>query len=557
MIHFLIALLRNALAITARLALWPLWILWRRPMTLRVDLPPAPPRRPAGRLARWLGRGVTDMASLISMLDGAAADRAVRGVLVTVPAISMPRPDAAEIRQALRRLVEAGKRVTLVLREGGGLREIRLAPPGAWIALHPSTVLRLEGVAAMPFSVGELLGRIGVRADLEAVGEYKTAPETFTRADLSERNREQITALLEDLDTSLVQEVAEGRDVEPEAVRAWMGTCLFTATEAVEAGIVDQAAFDEEIEAGLEQDARVVRPGDTALRMRARCRLVSLHRPVIVGVVGVRGQIVGRVAGMEGVRAAVASRIAPAIDRAGRDARLAALVLDIDSRGGSPVASDVIYRQARAAAARKPVVAYLGSVAASGGYYVAAAAHEIVAGPDTITGSIGVFGGKIASDGGLQKLGIRAERLTLGDPGAGIMLPDRPFDEQERGLVRREMEAVYETFLDVVASRKGRTRREVERVAGGRVYSGRRALEVDLVDTLGTRSDLRGVLADRLGCAPGRIRFRDLDREHPLETVVPQGPLGSALAGVADTARLIAAERIALELPFHMIMGSG
>jgi protease-4 len=556
MIHFLIAFLRNALAILARLALWPLWLLWSRPATLRLDLPPAPARRPPGRLARWLGRGEMDMASLLSMLDRACEDRALRGVLVTVPVISMPRQDAAGIRQALGRLVEAGKRVTLVLREGGGLREIRLAPPGARLVLHPSTVLRLEGVAAMPLSVGELLGRIGVRADLETVGEYKSAPEMFTRAELSERNREQITALLEDLEASAVRDVAEGRGVEPETVRTWMGTCVFTAAEAVEAGIVDQAAFDEEIESALEQETRVARPGDTALRMRARCRLVPLRRPVLVGVVGVRGQIIGRAAGPDGARAAIASQIAPAIDRAGRDASIAALVLDIDSRGGSPVASDVIYRQARAAAARKPVVAYLGSVAASGGYYVAAAAHEIVAGPDTITGSIGVFGGKIASDGALEKLGIRAERLTLGDPGAGIMLPDRPFDEQERALVRREMEAVYETFLDVVASRKGRTRDEVDRVARGRVYSGTRALEIDLVDGLGTRSDLRGVLADRLGCAPGRIRFRHLDRVHPLETIVPQGPLGSALAGVADTARLIATERIALELPFHLIMGS-
>jgi len=504
-----------------------------------------------------MGRGEMDMESLISMLDRAGRDPALRGVLVTVPAISMPRADAAELRQALGRVVGAGKQVTLVLREGGGLREIRLAPPGARLVLHPSAVLRLEGLAAMPLSLGELLGRIGVRADLEAVGEYKTAPEMFTRAGLSERNREQITALLEDLDASRVADVAECRGVDLHTVRAWMATGVFTAGEAVEAGVVDQASFDDEIESALGQDVRVVRPDDTAVRMRARWRFVSPRRPVVVGIVGVRGQILSRAAGVMGGRAALASRIVPAIERAGRDPRLKALVLDIDSRGGSSIASDAIYRQARAAAARKPVVAYLGNVAASGGYYVAAAAHEIMAGADTITGSIGVFGGKITSDGGLERLGINAERVTLGDPGAGIMLPDRPFDDEERGLVRREMQAVYETFLDVVASRKGRTVDEVDRVGRGRVYTGRRALEVDLVDSLGTRADLVKALAKRIGCPPGRIRFRHLERGNPLEAIAASGPLGAAASSVRDTARLLAAERIALELPFHMIMGSG
>ncbi len=282
-----------------------------------------------------------------------------------------------------------------------------------------------------------------------------------------------------------------------------------------------------------------------------------MRRPVVVGIVAVRGQILSRAAVVGGARAALASRIVPAIERAGRDPRLGALVLDIDSRGGSPIASDAIYRQARAAAARKPVVAYLGNVAASGGYYIAAAAHEIMAGPDTVTGSIGVFGGKITADGGLEKLGINAQRVTLGDPGAGIMLPDRPFDGEERGLVRREMQAVYDAFIDVVASRKGRTREEVERVARGRVYSGRRALDVDLVDSLGTREDLRQMVAKRLGCSPGRILFRHLGRENPLEALAAGSPLGAVFSSAADTARLIAAERIALELPFHVIMGSG
>jgi protease-4 len=284
--------------------------------------------------------------------------------------------------------------------------------------------------------------------------------------------------------------------------------------------------------------------------------MLPVSRPLLVAVIPVRGQILMRGRHMQHARAALASRIVPLIEAAGRNPAVRAVVLDIDSRGGSALASDAIYRQARTVAGHKPVIAFIGDVAASGGYYIASAAHEIIASPDAVTGSIGVFGGKIASDGIAGRAGIELTRVTLGDPAAGLMLPDRPFTEEERGIVRREMEAIYGTFLEVVASRKGKSVEEVESVAGGRVFSARRASEVDLVDRIGTRKDLVEALSTRLGCGPERIALRHMGREGIVQDLAVAPTMSSAVARAVQTIDLLQRERAIYEAPFDLIMGS-
>jgi len=553
MIRLLIVLVHNLAVLLIRMAFWPVWLVTRlRPMTLRIDVPPHPARRPAGRLARMLGLGEADLETIHDLVGVVRRDPMFRGIVVTVPAGGLSRSDAVDLREALGTVVEAGKAVTVVLREGGGLGEIRIAPPGSRIVVHPAAVLRLEGAAAMPLAIGDMLARLGVRADLEAVGEYKTAPEMFTRPDISDRNRLQIRSLLEDVDSALVGDVAATRRVGADAVRSWIAEKVLTPAEACRHGAVDAVGLDEEAEAYAGGPSRVVLPSDLPARLRIRWRHRPWRRPVVVGVVSIRGQILSRPPGPQPGVAAVASAVAPVVERAGRDPAIRAIVLDIDSRGGSALGADAIYRRARAAAGLKPVVARLREVAASGGYYIAAAAHEIVALPDTITGSIGVFGGKIAADGLLGKLGVAAERVTAIDPAAGIMLPDRPFTDEERALVRKEMRAVYDVFLGIVADRKGKSPAEVEPAAGGRVLSGSRALGHDLVDRLGGRRALVEALAARLRCPPDRIALRHLDRPSPLGFLEPSRWIDASLARALATARLVAAERVVAELPLDL-----
>jgi protease-4 len=335
-----------------------------------------------------------------------------------------------------------------------------------------------------------------------------------------------------------------------------MARQVFTPDEAVEEGVVDEAAFDDEAVHALGAQARVVRPGEMPARARLRWRFAPMRRPLVAAVIPVRGQILTRGSGLKHARAALATRIIPQIESARRSPAVSAIVLDIDSRGGSAIASDAIYRAAHTAAGLKPVVAFIGDVAASGGYYIASAAHEILASPDAVTGSIGVFGGKVASDGIMEKAGVRLERLTLGDPGAGLMLPDRPFTEEERLIVRKEMQSVYETFLRVVAERRGKEAGDLEEVAGGRVFSARRALEADLVDAIGTREELVGALAARMKCRRDRVAMRFMGGGGLLEEFAVEPVMGAAVERAVATIDLVARERIAAELPFDLIMGS-
>jgi protease-4 len=552
MVYFVIALVRNLVVLLLRLLLWPLLLLGMvRPVTLRIDLPASPPPQPPGLLSRLLGADVLDMDTLRWLLRRAEKDPVIAGVVLLVPGMSTERTAVSEIREGLEAVRAADKSVTVVLREGGGLQELRVAPPGARVVIHPSMTLQIAGPAAAPVFLGEMLEKVGVKADLFAVGDYKSAPETFTRREMSESNREQLDRLLSALDRSACRQVALGRAVDVEDVQRWKQHGVFTAAEAVESGIVDDARYDHEVLEELGGRSRIATRGDRLLGLRWRLRLVGLRRPRVVAVIPVRGQILSHAGQTPGTRGqAAADRIEPLLRRAGRDPSIKAVVLEIDSRGGSAVASDLIYRRARQVLDAKPVVAYLRDVAASGGYYIASAAGDIVASPDCITGSIGVFGGKIASRGLLPRLGVNMQRMTTGDPGAGMLLPDRPFDEAERGLVMKRMHAVYEAFLEVVAARKDRPREEIEPLSGGRVWSASDARDGGLVDDLGGWRTVLGVLSDRLGQPEERIRTVRLGRPPPLASLSPPAAAGTSIAALLRTAALVRDEGVALELPF-------
>ncbi len=550
MLYTLLAVMRNLVALVLRLALWPLFLIARaRPAMLRIDLPASPPMRRAGRLARWLGRTELDLPAILELLHRARAERVVRGVVLMVPQMMTTRSVVAELREALDGVAAAGKEVVVVLREGGGLVELGLAPRGARVIVHPSAILRLSGPAAAPFFVGELLERLGVKADLLAVGEYKSAPESFTRTGISEQNREQLEALILDLEENAVKQVASARGVDESTVRGWVERSVFTPAEAVAERIVDEQRFDSQVIDDMKTRSRVADPDDRLHGTMRRLAFVPVKRPVHVAVISMRGQILPRSGPMPGSGQVLSDVVVPLIEDVGNDHLVKAIVLEIDSRGGSATASDAIYRRCVEAAGKKPVVAYLRDVAASGGYYIAAAAQDIVASPACITGSIGVFGGKIASAGAMERFGVSMTRITAGDPGAGLLLPDRPFDETEKELVLREMRAIYDTFVGVVAGRKGRPLEEVEPLARGRIWSAKRAQECGLVDAIGSWGVVRMTLAARLGCPEGRLRLVRAGRSDVLESLPMIMSAGAAVPALMATASLVARERVALEAP--------
>lgn len=523
-----------AFPLSPRLLALPLWWLaWARAawvsraatvVVLRLDLRHPPP--PA-----WQVRA----------LAGAPE---VRALHVEVEGLALGWATLAELRAALGVVREAGKLVVVEL-EHVGNAEIYLASVADRVWMRPVGEVHAAGLGATLRFAGDALRRVGVRFDMEAAGAYKSFGETFTRAYASPENREAVAALVEDLEAELETAVAGGRGLDRARVRELFHRAPLTADEAVEAGLVDAAGWTDEVRASLEALL-----GDEAPRLpfaawwRAVAGRDRLERWIAGAPRVVVLQLQGPVVDGDhppGGGAIAARPVGEVLARLREDDDVAAVVLDIQSPGGSALASDRIWHAVGRLQARKPVVACFRDVAASGGYYIAAAAAEIVAAPTTLTGSIGVVGGKVVWAEALDRLGVHSERVD-GAPHAAMYLPDRPFDPEERRRFRASLERFYRTFVQRVAGGRRQPYDAVERHARGRVWTGRRALEHGLVDHLGG-SDLAVERAARLAGVrqPWRVDLRLVApgswiarwvRRH-VEAAAPGLPLGLDLPAVA------------------------
>ncbi len=418
-------------------------------------------------------------------------DRGVRGLWITIVSLHTGWATLTAWRECLGRARAAGAFVVVEL-ENPGNAEIYLASVADRVYLRPASSLALIGVGATLRFFGDALARLGVEFDFEAAGAYKSFGESFTRAFASAANREATASIVASLQEELVHRIAEGRKLEISAVQAALEEAPLSADRAVGLGLADAALYPDAVKAALEQEL-----GEDFAQLpfvrwaRARRRLQRLSawmegRKRVV-VVHLDGAI------LDDASVAPTDLITPAptieaLDALREDDNIAGVVLAIRSPGGSAVASDLIWQAATRLAARHPTVAALGDVAASGGYYIAVAATEILALPTTLTGSIGVFGGKPVLSGAGARLGIHSE-LVVGAPHAGLYSPDRPFSPTERRSFRQSLERTYATFLDRVSRGRKRTVEAIEPHAQGRVWTGRQALELGLVDRLGTIDD--------------------------------------------------------------------
>jgi protease IV len=484
--------------------------------------------RIAGSLPDGVGQGglLADVAPhlhrLVERLDKAADDDRVKAVLVSVESPDLGRARAEELRAAIGRIRKAGKPVAAQLVSGSPVHYV-VAAACDTIAMPPAATLELTGVRAEMMFFKSLLDRLGVDAEILQVGEFKGAGEPFTRDGMSPQLRAQYESFIGDLYDQLVERVAADRRLVPEKVRELVDLGVFTPDAAKEAGLIDAVGYEDEAVAALakqlgEESPKISR--DYAERkmdndfsgMGGLVKLMELlsgqkqatpaGRHKRIAVVHVAGQIregksaddlvMGGAAGSETVMKAIRD--------AAKDEHVAAIVLRIDSPGGSALASDLIWREAKRA--KKPVVASLSDIAASGGYYIAVAADRIVAAPGTLTGSIGVVGGKMAVGEALAKVGVHTDVVSKGK-NAGWLSPQSPFTPAEREAFLGTMKDVYRLFTSKVAEGRKLEMAQVEKLAEGRVFTGRMAKEAGLVDRLGTLDDaideakkLAGIAAD-------------------------------------------------------------
>jgi protease-4 len=434
------------------------------------------------------GRPALPLVHLLAALEHAAADAQVDGVLLRLDGATPGLATALALRRALRQVVQAGKPV-VAWGERLTAPELVVASGANHVHVPEAGSVGLVGLRLETWFVKGLLDRLGVAPDVVRIGSFKSAGETLTRDAMSPEQREQLEALLEDRFDALVTALAEGRDMRPERVRELVDQGPHGARAAAEAGLVDGCLHADEVEPTLEKLAPPQRAG------RLRVLDAAVYHGLRVTTAGARllagpsariAYLVanGSIHGGAGLRGVASDRYRELLARLADDEEVQGVVLRVDSPGGDGVASDLIWRAVQRLRREKPVVASFGEVAASGGYYVAAGADRILAEPATVTGSIGVVGGKLDLSGLYDRLGIHKEGVERGAR-AGLTSETRGFTSDERRVVRTEMESVYALFLERVASGRGLAREVVERVAQGRVWSGAQALEHGLVDRLG------------------------------------------------------------------------
>ena len=446
----------------------------------------------------WWRRRPSRATSLVrvrELVRLVAADPKVKGLVVEIRSLHAGAAVATSLRQALLRLKESGKPLFAYLPMGAGSREMLVASAADRVVLGPASSVAPLGVAVETRYFRRALDRIGVLPEIFARGEFKTAGESLARDSMSAEQREQLGAVLDVLEGELVNALGEGRRRSPEEVRALVDGGPYRAPDAVARKLADAIGYDDDL-AHLFADGG----GDRAKLVSDKSYLAvrrSSPRRAGIGVVKLRGPIVSRAPLAIG-RMAESEQVIASL-RAAREARrVRGVVILIDSPGGSVLASDRIYHEVVRLAERKPVVAYFANVAASGGYYVAAGAHAIIAQPTTITGSIGVVAAHLVLSPLLGKLGIVTELVKRGAR-ADMLSPSRPLDEGEREAMSLEIEGYYNDFVDIVARGRSRPAEDIEKLARGRVYSGAEAYRVGLVDRLGDFETALDVVRERIG----------------------------------------------------------
>jgi protease-4 len=426
--------------------------------------------------------------SIVDDLRKAKVDPRVRRVLLKPTGFESPFwGKVQEIRDAVLDFRKSGKPIYAYL-EFGGDREYYLATACDKVFLMPSASLDLIGVATYELFLRGTLDKFGAYPDLHHIGDYKTATNTFTEKGYTPAHKEMDAALNRDLYDQIVRDIADSRKKNEPDVRTLIDTGPFLPEDALHAGLVDDVVYEDQVDdklrAGVE--SRHIDGDDYA---RVSPSSVGLNRGPRIAVIFAAGAIAGGKNGYDPINGAVAGSdtLIEYIRQARHDSAVRAIVLRIDSPGGSANASDAIWRElmiAKHERADRPLVASMSDLAASGGYYIAMAAQVIVAQPSTLTGSIGIFGGKVVTGGIYEKLGARIESTSIGK-NAEINSPARKYNPDELKKLQEQLQAFYDQFVEKVAEARHSTPEKIDALAQGRVWTGRQAKQNGLVDQLG------------------------------------------------------------------------
>jgi protease-4 len=448
------------------------------------------------------GVRVTTLRGVVDNLRKAKVDGRISAVLLKPTGFSTPYwGKVQEVRDAILDFRKSGKRLYAYL-EYGTDRDYYLASAADRVFLMPSSHLDLTGIASYELFLRGTLDKIGVVPDLHHIGEYKTASNTFTERDFTPAHKEMSDSLNRDLYDQIVRGIADGRGKSEEDVRALIDQGPFLPENALRAGLIDDVAYEDQVAAKVRDDGvESGRDIDSDDYGRIDPASLGLGRGPRMAVIYAAGTIVSGRSGFDPINGPVvgSETLIEYIRRARRDSSIRAVVLRIDSPGGSATASDAVWRElmiTRTERADRPIVASMSDLAASGGYYIAMPAHAIVAQPTTLTGSIGIFGGKFVTGGTYGKLGANIGTTSIGRH-AEMNSPSRPYNAEELKKVQEQLQSFYDQFVEKVAKSRNSTPERIDQVAQGRVWTGRQAKQHGLVDALGGLADAIALAKER------------------------------------------------------------
>jgi protease-4 len=442
------------------------------------------------------------LREVLARINEIRVDDDAKGIFVRVAPFGGAWARSFDIARALSAVRAAHKPVHCYFEVADNASYSLLASSCDRVTMTPAGDLDLVGVAAHLFHGRQLLASLGVSAELLQMGRFKGAAEPFTRDDMSPETRESMGALLDDLQGSLVQSVATGRHIESAQVTTLINAGPYDSNRARAARLVDAVAFaDEALEAA--KNAAHVHDVER-VRLRDASENIGLNDIIKAFTEeheaeessGSRVALVvldGSISDGEGRGGDLGASIpfVRTMERLAEEDDVKAVVLRIDSPGGSALASDVMWHAVARLAAKKPVIASIGDMAASGGYYIACATNRIFAEDASIVGSIGVVGGKVNVQDLLTRIGVHAEILARGEH-AGWSAPTQPFSEAERAVLHTMLQSTYDRFIERVSTGRHMDRARVLAAAEGRIWSARRGRGLGLVDDIGS---LDGALA--------------------------------------------------------------
>ena len=474
------------------------------------------------QLPGLFGDMTESLDAAIARLDKAANDEKIAGVILRIHNPSIGWAKMNTFRKAIARIQAKGKKVHAWLADASNMDFVLASSCDEIVMPEPGTLM-LVGLRAEVSFYKNLFDLIGVKAEMLRVGEFKSAAEPYTRTAMSPEFRKEMEEILDDRYKMLVDAIAVPRKLSAEKVAAAIDEGPLTSRQAKVMGLIDRVAYEDELESSLAKQAegktfKLVKnygkkKTDTdfsglAGMLKMMEMLMGVEQPKRkssnpkLAIIYASGMIMtGKSQSdfLSGESTMGSDTMIKAIREANKDATVKAIVLRVDSPGGSALASDLMWHELELV--KKPFIVSMGDVAASGGYYIAMGANRVFADPGTITGSIGVVGGKFALSGLYNKIGITTDVIGRGK-NSGVLSSTHGFTDNERDSMQRLLNDVYDQFVSKAAQGRKMDKTKLEKLARGRVYTGSAALKIGLVDELGSLEDAIAYAKKQAGVGP-------------------------------------------------------